>query len=269
MTSKSIARLLLCIGLVTWLPARGEDKKAAPTRIDLSQYQIAFDDEFDRLDVSAYGPGTRWIAHTPWYGDFGDAEFANPQPDFPFTVKEGVLRIEARKDGGGKWHSGLLSSTDPSGAGFSQQYGYFEIRAKLPPGSGLWPGFWLIGNKAPGGSAEVDILEYLGHDPEKYEATVHVWPRDGIGEYYEAKNVVKVAPGSLVEEFHTYGAAINPDWIVFYMDREEMARTPTPPQHKQPLFILISLALGSGWPIDKTPNPSWMDVDYVRAYARK
>jgi hypothetical protein len=26
--------------------------------------------------------GGRWIAHTPWAGDFGDAAFTDPHPDF-------------------------------------------------------------------------------------------------------------------------------------------------------------------------------------------
>jgi len=29
----------------------------------------------------------------------------------------------------------------------------------------------------------------------------------------------------------------------------------------------VDLALGGGWPIDGTPNPSYMYVDYVRAYS--
>jgi hypothetical protein len=32
------------------------------------------------------------------------------------------------------------------------------------------------------------------------------------------------------------------------------------------MLILVDLALGAGWPIDHTPNPSIMKVDYVRAY---
>jgi beta-glucanase (GH16 family) len=250
------------------LASNGAFTSEGPRTLDLARYKLTFEDKFEHLDVSAWGPGTRWIAHTPWNGDFGDAAFANPTKDFPFSRVDGALKIEASKGADGKWRSGLLSSTDGAGAGFSQQYGYFEIKAKLPPGPGLWPGFWLIGNKAPGGSAEVDVLEYLGHDPAKYEATVHVWPRNGKGRNYEAKFAIPVAPDSLVDDFHTYGVSVDPAEIVFYLDRREVARTPTPPEHRQKLFMLVSLAMGSGYPIDKTPNPSAMLVDYVRAYAK-
>jgi hypothetical protein len=80
-----------------------------------------FTEDFNDLKVSAWKIGDdRWIAHTPWHGDFGDAGFTNPQPDFPFIVNDGMLRIEARKDASGKWHSGLLASVDQWNDGFSQ-----------------------------------------------------------------------------------------------------------------------------------------------------
>jgi hypothetical protein len=34
------------------------------------------------------------------------------------------------------------------------------------------------------------------------------------------------------------------------------------------LIVLVDLALGSGWPIDRTPNPSIMQIDYVHVYER-
>ncbi|RYE47094.1 MAG: glycoside hydrolase family 16 protein, partial [Hyphomicrobiales bacterium] len=92
--------------------------------VDLSKFERTFSEDFDTLDVSAWGEGvngSRWIAHTPWAGDFGDAKFTDPQPDFPFTLHDGILRIEARKDETGQWRSGLLASTNPKGQGFSQQ----------------------------------------------------------------------------------------------------------------------------------------------------
>src|SRR5262245_39523181 len=116
------------------MPTRTLHAADEAATIDLSGYTLTFDEAFDSLDVSSRGPGTRWIAHTPWNGDFGDAKFADPGPDFPFTVSDGVLRIEARKRGGDRWQSGLLASVDTQDTGFLQSLGYFEMRAKFPAG---------------------------------------------------------------------------------------------------------------------------------------
>jgi beta-glucanase (GH16 family) len=237
-------------------------------RIDLVHFQVTFDESFDHLDVSAWGPGTRWIAHTPWNGDFGDAQFVNPTPDFPFTVEHGILRIEARRGPDGNWRSGLLSSTDHYGNGFSQKFGYFEMRAKLPQGPGLWPAFWLIANKQEDTSAEIDILEHYGKFPDMYESVVHVWKKTERGRSYQKLIRHQIPTGSLYQDFHVYGASIDAEWIIFYFDHIEMARTPTPAEHHHPMFILVNLAMGAGWPIDQTPNPSVMEIDYIRAYTK-
>lgn len=242
-----------------------------PADLDLSQLAMVFREDFDDgLNVSPWGPNTRWIAHTPWHGDFGDAQFADPVLGFPFTVADGMLRIEARKDSDGKWKSGLLSSADENGRGFSVQYGYFEMRAKLPPGPGVWPAFWLgtIARKPATASLEVDVLEFYGHSPGAYQTNIHVWHTDGT----DAKDTryrpreVKVPPGSLTSDFNTYGVMVTPEWIIFYLNRKEVFRDKTPPEHQRPLHVLLNLALGSGFPIDKTPNPSFMYVDYVHVY---
>ncbi|MGD0107135.1 MAG: glycoside hydrolase family 16 protein [Rhodopila sp.] len=238
--------------------------------IDLSQYKLVFDESFSSLDVSAWGPDTRWIAHTPWAGDFGDAQFADPKPGFPFIVSNGELRIEARKGSNGKWQSGLLASQDSKGQGFALQYGYFEMRAKMPPGPGVWPSFWL--DSAPPSnssdpSIEIDVIEYYGQFPGAYNSTVIVWPHAKNAANHAQGHTQSVKRGSLYEQFHTYGVSVDPEWIVMYFDRKETWRVATPPEHKHALMILLNLALGSGWPIDKTPNPSFMDVEYVRAYA--
>ena len=127
------ALIVLGVGIGTRLYVVRSSAQEPMLPLDLSGYRMTFNEDFHNLDVSAWGPGTRWIAHTPWNGDFGDARFADPVPGFPFTVNDGRLRIEARRGEDGKWSAGLLASTDPSGAGFSQQYGYFEMRAKFPP----------------------------------------------------------------------------------------------------------------------------------------
>jgi hypothetical protein len=263
-------------------PAANAEASALP--IDVSKLRLTWSDEFDGpLDVSAWGsaPGavpTRWIAHTPWAGDFGEARFADPRAGFPFTIEAGVLRIEARAssvaDTGKskrRWSSGLLASADPRGRGFGQAYGYFEVRAKLPKGAGVWPAFWLATQRdfkdpkaALDGRIEIDVLEHYGHNAAAYHAALHVWspkPHRAVTEK------IAVPKGVLSAGFHTYGVKVEPRAITFYFDRRPVWNTPTPAEHKYPLIVLVNLALGGGWPIDTTPNPSFMYVDYVRVYA--
>jgi beta-glucanase (GH16 family) len=235
--------------------------------LDISKFRLTFSEEFDSLDVSAWGPGTRWIAHTPWAGDFGDARFANPEPGFPFTVQDGVLRIEARKGADGKWRSGLLASVDKSGKGFSQRNGYFEMRAKFPEGTGVWPAFWLVGVNQSQYTAEIDVVEYYGEKPDRYMSVVHLWRKGGKHDSTFNRNFVFDKKSA--SEFNTYGVLVDDDNITMYFNRKEVWRTKTPEQHKQPMMILLNLALGGGFSIDKTPNPSYMEVDYVRAYAKQ
>lgn len=247
------------------------DSRTQPAQLDICEYEVTFAEDFDELSVSPWdATEARWIAHTPWYGDFGDAVFADPEPGFPFTVEDGVLRIEARKDEDGSWRSGLLSSVDPQTNGFSQMYGYFEARMKLPPGPGLWPAFWLGTNeprdrREP--SLEVDVIEHYGHSPAAFQASLHVWHKTEGGVRSDARHQsVQVPTGSLYDRFNLYGVDVREDEIVFYLNREEIWRLPTPPEHLMPLFPLVNLALGSGFPIDETPSPSVMEVDYIHVF---
>jgi beta-glucanase (GH16 family) len=240
--------------------------------IDVSKLRLTFSEEFDELSVSPWGPNTRWIAHTPWAGDFGDARFADPMKGiFPFTIDNGILRIEARKNKEGKWESGLLASADGTGRGFSQQYGYFEMRAKLPKGKGVWPAFWVhtINDPKAKSKVEFDVIEYYGHEARRYQAAVHTWffnPADDPG-VPGAGTFVPVPENSLSDEFNTYGVLVRPDVVIFYLNGTEVWRAKTPSELNRPLLVLVNLALGSGWPITETPNPSYMYVDYIRVYS--
>ena len=64
-----------------------------PPTLNLDGYRLTFDEDFkeSELSVSAWGPGTRWIAHTPYAGDFGDARFADPTKDFPFDIHSAAM----------------------------------------------------------------------------------------------------------------------------------------------------------------------------------
>jgi beta-glucanase (GH16 family) len=252
--------------------------KADGEPLQLCKFKKVFSEDFNDLSVSSSNnQRTRWSAHTPWNGDFGDAQFidpvdifADPEKNNPFIVKNGILTIRARKQENGKWTSGLLSSADPTTAGFALMYGYFEARMKFPPGPGVWPAFWLNANnlkddKTP--SVEIDVVEYYGQFPAGFHSVWHIWDRSGGGDNRSGDTITSVPNGSLTSEFHSYGVNVTKEWIIYYLDRREIGRAKTPVEHTKPLMILVNLALGSGWPIDKTPNPSDLLVDYVYAFA--
>lgn len=263
---------MILSALLLSLLASGQSIKANDAALDFCVLEPAFVEDFNDMSIGSRQIGShRWIAHTPWNGDFGEAIFTDPGPGFPFVVREGALLITAKKDREGQWRSGLIASADGDRQGFSLQYGYFEARAKLPSGPGVWPAFWL-GSSEPAGwtepSIEIDILEYYGHAPDAFQSAMHIWHKNPVRSDAITKET-KVQAGSLTEEFHTYGAKVDPAYITYYFDRQPIWQIATPPTHKSPLLLMANLALGSGFAIDKTPDPSVMVIDYIHAYKFK
>lgn len=169
----------------------------------------------------------------------------------------------------GIWRAGLLSSVDSKGQGFSQQYGYLEMRAKFPKGPGTWPAFWLLGvpelvSRGKVTQIEIDVVGQYGVGPNAPHTTVRLWYPGGR---HWADGKPSIVEG-MTDDFHRYGVSVNETDIVFYYDGVELRRVRRPEEAKVPLYILVDLALGGGWPMDSTPNPSFMYVDYVRAYGR-
>lgn len=241
---------------------------SGPPDIDLADYELTFAEEFDSLDVSGRRCDTRWIAHTPYNGDFGVATFTDPSRDFPFTTRDGILRIEARKDPDFGWQAGLLSSWNTCNEGFAQQYGYFEISTKLPGTEGFWPAFWLLGINRETFAAEIDVFEYYTTRPHRLELGVHIHaPADDNP--YNTGHPEPIRPGMLSEKFNTYGVDFQEEEMVFYLNRKEIWRTPTLPRFRQPHYILLNLAMNADDITENTPDSEYMYVDYVRVYARK
>jgi beta-glucanase (GH16 family) len=179
--------------------------------------------------------------------------------------------ITASRNGGERWRSGLIAAADGSGAGWGVQYGYFEARMRMPPGPGVWPAFWLSSLKPqsdPAPGIEIDVVEYYGHATDAYSSSLHVWYK-GADKNRSTHLVhhTPVAAGSLSDDFHNYGVRVSPDEITYYFDGGEVWRQPTPAELKTPLYPLVDLGLGSGFPIDKTPDPSELAVKYVHLYS--
>src|SRR5690606_5328827 len=128
------------------------------------------------------------------------------------VVKDGYLTITAKKEGNS------YTSTRITSKGKKEfKYGYIEARAKIPTGHGIWPAFWMLGsNISEVGwpkSGEIDILEYVGKEPDMLFTSQQTQDRHG-----ETINIKKAEFKDIEEGFHTYGINWTKDKIEFFVD---------------------------------------------------
>ena len=163
---------------------------------------------------------------------------------------------------------------------FSQTYGRFEARIKIPKGQGIWPAFWMLGDDiAKAGwpeSGEIDIMENIGKEPTLVHGTLHgpgYSGGDGPSAPFALPDNARFA-----DDFHVYAVEWEPEAIRFYVD-DHLYSTRTPndiPKNTKwvfnhPFFILLNCAIGGSWPGSPdatTQLPQTMLVDYVRVYKR-
>lgn len=246
--------------------------------LDLSRYTLRFSEEFDTLTLFDGTSGT-WKTTGYWgqrtQGSNGERQFyVDPAYNGlgldPFEVENGVLTITAQPAptalksqlGNLDYTSGIITSEQS----FSMQYGYFEIRAQMPEGKGLWPAFWMLtadGEWPP----EIDVIETLGHDPDGLYGTTHY--TDASGKKTMNNAVVSQGLFDSSDGFHTYGVEWGPEQIVWYYDGIEVGRAANI-CFDQPMYMIANLAVGGYWPGNPdstTPFPAEMKIDWIRAYA--
>jgi beta-glucanase (GH16 family) len=231
--------------------------RAAPAEsIDKPGWKLTFHDEFDgtQLDPS------KWDDHY-WHGrTHSNNELEYYAPD-GYEVADGRLRLkgERRAMAGHDYTSGMISSFGH----YAQQYGYFEIRAKFPKGKGFWPAFWLLPTNKQW-PPEIDVLEILGHEPNKVYFTNH-W-RDAAGTH--RSHGQSFSGPDFSADYHTFAIDWEPGEITWYVDGIQRARS-TAGVPAEPMYVIANLAVGGDWPGNPdatTPFPGYMDIDYIRVY---
>lgn len=158
----------------------------------------------------------------------------------------------------------------------SWTYGRFEVRAQLPRGQGVWPAIWTLGENRSRvrwpGCGEIDIMEYVGKDPERVHANIH-YGRDG--EHRSQSGSMHLAEP--YDGFHVYAMEWTEDRIDFYVDETryhsvalDQAGAGADNPFRKPHYLLINLAMGGSWggEIDETILPQRYLIDYVRVYRR-
>lgn len=238
-------------------------------------YHLTFSDDFSTLNISdKNNAATKWYTHTvqccltdtsaPSTPTFM-AGIHDPPGENPFSLLPGGgLDIRLQKHNGA-WYSGVLATVDSNGQGFSQKYGYFEMKAKFPTAVGSWPAFWLLNSAAlsqhaPAG--EIDIVESYMFAPRYINITLHDWTPPGSTPAHKLAEVSDLSQG-----FHTFGMLWTASTMSFYCDGALLYATPTPAIMHQPFYPIVDLGLGGGWPTNKMPDHADLDIAYVHVYA--
>lgn len=238
-------------------------------------YQLVWADEFDKDGL----PDS-----VLWGYDQGNSGFGNSELEY-YTyqrpenarVENGNLVIEARKESylGSDYTSARLKTYHKA----QWTYGKFEIRAKIPRGTGTWPAIWLLSATTPlvwPDDGELDIMEEVGFNPNTIYGTAHSKLYNGAqGTQKGSYTLIPTAQDS----FHIYQlewSAKEIDWlvdgVVFYAYPNPNNGSSTWP-YSHNFFLILNLAIGGNWGgqqgVDDSIFPQQMLVDYVRVYQRK
>jgi beta-glucanase (GH16 family) len=268
-----------------------------PTRFVRVTLHRTFHDDFDThplsngLWVPHYAGGASWPEAQYWGGDGSDAKRKDAwngeqqiyvDPKYrgrgptplgldPFRVHDGVLSIMASRVPAAlkdvlfnnEYISGILTTQ----GSFAQKYGYFEIRAKLPVGTGVWPAFWMLADNG-GWPPEIDILEGRGKQRGDMVMTTHWRIPAGVVEHCGFDFLLPDAAAS----FHDYGALWLRDRLVYFIDRRPVADIKVPDDFSDPMYMIVNLAMGAkyfggvGFVDGESPDVVEFEIDRISAY---
>src|ERR1700738_5172530 len=229
-----------------------------------------FHDDFDEHPLKGkwvphYSGGAAWPEARYWGGDGSDFKrkdawngeqqiYVDPRyrgrADAPlgldpFKIHDGVLSIVASRTPpelkqvlfNNEYVSGILTSQNS----FSQKYGYFEIRSKVPAGTGVWPAFWMLANDG-GWPPELDVLEGRGQRPGDLAMTTH-WRLPSTGKI-ESCGFDFAQPDAAMA-FHDYGVLWLKDRVIYFIDRKPVSDISVPTGFDDPMYMIVNLAMGA------------------------
>jgi len=238
------------------------------------EYKLVWSDEFNGNEVDQ----NNWTFEIWNAGHVNNEWQQYVENTDNYTVGNGNLAITAIKTGNNEF--GGYTSTRLSSKNKQEfKYGRIEFRAKMPSGRGTWPALWMLGANIDEVNwpkcGEIDILEYVGYQPNKTHTNVHTQADYGSTSAHRTHIL-----NTTEEEFHIYGMIWTSRKIEFYIDsKENIVNTYSPNQTPQnwpfskDFFFIMNFAVGGVWGglqgVDGTVWPQTMLVDYVRVYQLK
>ncbi len=239
-------------------------------------YELVWRDEFNEAGLNT----SLWTVEHSTFGD-GNNELHCYAPG-NVNVSNNVLAISAtdnqttcpgnkRRD----YASGMVHTRDTA----AFRYAWFEVRAKVPAGQGLWPAIWLSPNNDAYGlwprSGEIDLMELRGQNPTVARVNFHYADSNG-GREQSPKDVEAEGEG-FHEAFHTFALRWTETEITWFIDDVEVHSVsgwssevgPFPAPFDQRFFLRLNLAVGGNFPGPPDNSTSWpavMEIDYVRVF---
>ena len=237
-------------------------------------WRLTWSDEFNGAENTPVDP-LKWT-HDVGGGGWGNAqlEYNTDRVDNAFQNGNGYLSIKAMRENyeGNEYTSARIKTQGL----FTQQFGRFEAKIKMPYGQGLWPAFWMLGDDIDTvgwpNCGEIDIMEFRGQTLNESSGALHGPGYSGGSSLYSNRP----SDSSLAAGFHTYAVEWSPTSIKWYVDDDLYMEHSTNdiPQGTQwvfdhEFFMILNVAVGGtflGNPDESTVFPQEMLVDYVRVY---
>lgn len=237
------------------------------------QWELVWEDNFEQEGLP---DPTKWSYETGYIRN-NEKQYYTKERIENVRQENGNLIIEARRDNyeGNEYTSASIHTKHTA----TWKYGRFEVKAKVPTGKGTWPAAWMLGtNISEVGwpmSGEIDIMEYVGFDPERVHGNVHTKA------YNHNINTNKGATVNLPdahENFHVYAVEWTPEKIDFFVDDqryfsfENEGKGEEEWPFDQQFYLILNLAIGGSWGgqqgVDESLFPNQYIIDYVKIYQK-
>ena len=257
------------------------------TKPNGTPWVCTFDDEFDGTTLNT----SKWLVQQTSNSGYRSGNECYVNSPNNVSVSGGVLNLTARQeaapfsctdglDGAQSYQTqytaGMVSTDDR----FSQTYGLYMVRAKLPPAAikGLQETLWLWPDDAskygtlPQEGGEIDFAEFYSEYPTLDIPVLHYRTVEKDPNATADCNVTNQ------NEFHTYGLEWTTTSMTMFIDGQAcmsdtwqpMAPETAPEPFNQPFFICLTQALGmdtNNFVAGTTPLPATTQIDWVRVWS--
>lgn len=250
------------------------------------QWYYHFGDEFRAQEVDQ----SKWYPRYPWGGLLLDqSQWAVPEM---LSQKNGWLHLGAKefkqKTAVPNWminqqqakELGLNIKNDSVYLDYltsciwsvdTFRYGYFECRAVVPEGKGLWPAFWLFGQN---GKDEIDIMECKGERSNDVHVDIHLperkdYVKNNIGLKKDWGGWVKMKT-PIVNDTIIYSGVWLPNSLTYFVNGVPVSHFDG--DFSTPMNVIVNLAVArDNYPFNPGPDaqtvfPADYQVDYVRVW---